>query len=78
MLTFINICLVSSLVCNSQPLLDYFWDISRDWERLQRTTTLHGRLVYTVYYQDILIMFWSISLKEKTLQPLMYWCSILS
>jgi len=27
-----------------QPLLDYFWDISRDWERLQRTTTLHGRL----------------------------------
>jgi len=21
------------------PLLDYFWDISRDWERLQRTTT---------------------------------------
>jgi len=27
-----------------QPLLDYFWDISRGWERLQRTTTLHGRL----------------------------------
>ena len=23
----------------NQPLLDYFWDISRDWERLQRTTT---------------------------------------
>jgi len=28
-----------------QQLLDYFWDISRDWERLQGTTTLHGRLV---------------------------------
>jgi len=24
---------------NIQPLLDYFWDISRGWERLQRTTT---------------------------------------
>ena len=24
-----------------QSLLDYFGDISRDWERLQRTTTLH-------------------------------------
>ena len=23
-----------------QPLLDYFWDIRRDWERLQRMTTL--------------------------------------
>jgi len=27
-----------------QTLLDYFWDVSRDWERLQRATTLHGRL----------------------------------
>jgi len=32
------------LLAKNQPLLDYFWDISRDWERLQRTTTLHGRL----------------------------------
>jgi len=23
----------------NQSLLDYFWDISRDWERLQRSTT---------------------------------------
>jgi len=27
-----------------QPLLDCFWDIIRDWERLQRTTTLPGIL----------------------------------
>jgi len=27
------------LPVKNQPLLDYFWDISRDWERLQRTTT---------------------------------------
>ena len=32
------------LPAKNQPFLDYFWDISRDWERLQRTTTLHGRL----------------------------------
>ena len=32
------------LSAKSQPLLDYFWDISRDLERLQRTTTLCGRL----------------------------------
>ena len=24
---------------HDQPLLDYIWDISRDWERLQRKTT---------------------------------------
>jgi len=29
---------------HDQPLLDYLWDIGRDWERLQGTTTLHGRL----------------------------------
>ena len=29
---------------NNQPLLDYFWDISRDCERLQGTTPLNGRL----------------------------------
>jgi len=27
------------LPAKNQPLLDYFWDIKRDWERLQRTTT---------------------------------------
>jgi len=32
------------LPAKNQPLLDYFWDINRDWKRLQRTTTLHGRL----------------------------------
>jgi len=30
--------------CQNQPVLDYFWDICRDWERPQGTTTLHGRL----------------------------------
>ena len=34
----------NNITTKNQPLLDYFWDISRDWERLQRTTTLHGRL----------------------------------
>ena len=24
--------------CQNQPLMDYFWGISRDWERLHRTT----------------------------------------
>jgi len=33
------------LLAKIQPLLDYFWDISRDWERLQRKTTLHGILI---------------------------------
>jgi len=33
---------------HDQPLLDYFWDISRDWERLQATTTLHGRLMFAL------------------------------
>ena len=37
------------LPVKNQQLLDYFWDISRDWERLQGTTTLHGRLVSIVY-----------------------------
>ena len=32
-------------VAMNQPLLDYFWDISRDWERLQGTTTLRERLI---------------------------------
>jgi len=32
------------LPAKNQPLLDYFLAISRDWERLQGTTTLHGRL----------------------------------
>jgi len=32
------------LPAKNQPLMDYFWDVSRDWEILQRTTTLHGRL----------------------------------
>ena len=27
------------LPAKDELLLDYFWDISRDWERLQRTTT---------------------------------------
>jgi len=30
--------------CQKSTVLDYFWDISRDWERLQGSTTLHGRL----------------------------------
>jgi len=25
--------------CHHQPLLDYLWDISGDWERLQGTKT---------------------------------------
>jgi len=29
----------AELPAKNQPLLDYCWDISRDWERLQRTTT---------------------------------------
>ena len=35
-------------------------DISRDWERLQRTTTLHGRLfifVKTIYFLSVLRAF---------------------
>jgi len=28
-----------NLLAKNQPLLDYFWDISRDWERLQGKTT---------------------------------------
>ena len=39
-------------------LLNYFLDISRDWERLQGTTTLHGRLMYAVendvYLHDVI------------------------
>jgi len=27
------------LPAKNQLLLDLFWDISRDWERIQRTTT---------------------------------------
>jgi len=40
------------LPANNQPLLDYsaIWDISRDWERMQRTTTLHWRLVGKDHY----------------------------
>jgi len=34
----------AELPVKNQPLLDYLWDISRDWERLQGTTTLNGRL----------------------------------
>jgi len=33
----------------NQPLLNYLWDISRDWLRLQRATTLHGRLPLVVF-----------------------------
>ena len=32
------------LPAKNQPLLDYLWDISRYWDRLQGTTTLYGRL----------------------------------
>jgi len=35
---------IVELPAKNQPLMDYFWDVSRDWEILQRTTTLHGRL----------------------------------
>ena len=34
------------LPAKNQPLLDYCWDISREWERLQGTTTLHERLYF--------------------------------
>jgi len=37
--------------CKSQPLLDYFWGISRDWEKLQWATTLHGRLLCTLFVE---------------------------
>jgi len=30
--------------CQNLYMINRYWDISRDWERLQRTTTLHGRL----------------------------------
>jgi len=36
------------LSAKNQPLLHYLWDISRDWERLRRMTTLHRRLGYHV------------------------------
>ena len=48
---FVERALSKSL--HDQSFLDYFWDISRDWERLQRTTTLHGRLYNTVYFWQI-------------------------
>ena len=31
---------------HDQPLLDYLWDISRDWERLHGTTTLNADYVF--------------------------------
>ena len=34
---------------HDQPLLDYFWDISIDWERMNNTTTLRGRLMNSTY-----------------------------
>jgi len=40
------------LPAKNQPLLDYFWDISKDWEILQRATTLHGRLGSTMWYKN--------------------------
>jgi len=43
---FSYVILLNSLpkCIHDQSLLDYFWDIIRDWQILQRTTTLHGRL----------------------------------
>jgi len=40
------------LPAKKQPLLDYFWDINRDWERLQRTTTVRERLTVHMYNFD--------------------------
>jgi len=39
----------------NQPLLDYVWNISRDWERLQRTTTHSGCLAAAVLTHSPLI-----------------------
>ena len=33
------------LPAKNQPLLDYFWDISRDWERLQRRQLCMGTCI---------------------------------
>jgi len=45
---------------NNQPLLDHFWDISRAWERLQRTTT-------QLCMGDWVVLSWS--LRKVTLIP---------
>jgi len=41
---FFSSVILLNFLPKNQLLLDYFWDISRDWERLQRTTTRYGRL----------------------------------
>ena len=53
-----NILIFSVILLNTlskslhdQHLLDYFWDIGRDWERLQGTTTLHERLITHMKYK---------------------------
>jgi len=37
---------VVELPAKNQPLLDYIWDISRDWERLQERQLCMGDCTY--------------------------------